>query len=234
MSGTRVEVLIFAQMRALCGEWIQILKRSVSGIPGTVEMTIGGAMQSWTQVSGLSRDTLWDDVLYREEKVSFFTELQPIGGLLLGVWMQYGSQVDFANSRLGDQLRINPFMDWNINRHLLLKLQATLLDLDTQEGNQIFDAGVYDLRLTWQFNRRSFLRFTTQYQDVERNVDEYIDDVDANTRDMGRQLLYSYKVNPVTVFYLGYSDNYFQDDSLNKLEEVDRTLFMKIGYAWMP
>jgi hypothetical protein len=199
-----------------------------------IEFGIGGTMQSWTEVGALSRDILWNDVLYKEENVSFVTELQPKSGLLLGVFMRYGSQVDFANSRLADQLRIHPFVDWNINRHLLLKFEATLLDLDTQEGEQIFDASVYDLRLTWQFSRRSYIRFTTQYQDVERNIDEYIEVVDENTRGMGRQLLYSYKVNPRTVFFLGYSDNHYDDDSLTTLETTDRTLFMKISYAWMP
>ncbi len=199
-----------------------------------VNFGIGGPMQSWTQIEGSSRDLLWDDVLYKEEKIRFHTELQPTGGLELGAFMSYGSQVDFANSRLGDQLVIEPFVDWNVSRHLLLKFQATLVDLDTQEGEQIFDADLYDLRLTWQFNRRSFIRLTAQYQDIERNVDEYIDEVDANTRTLGRQLLYSYKINPQTVFFLGYSDNYLDDDALNTLEETDRTFFMKIGYAWTP
>jgi len=199
-----------------------------------VNFGIGGPMQSWTQVNVSSRDLLWDDVLYKEEKIRFYTELQPTGGLELGVFMSYGSQVDFANSRLGDQLVIEPFVDWNVSRHLLVKFQATLVDLETQEGEQIFDADLYDLRLTWQFNRRSFIRLTAQYQDIERNVDEYIDEVDANTRTLGRQFLYSYKINPQTVFFLGYSDSHLDDDSLTTLEKTDRTFFMKVGYAWTP
>ncbi len=199
-----------------------------------IEFGFGGAMQSWTQVGASSRDLLWDDVLYKEEKVYVFSRFRPMGGLELEMFMEYGSQVDFANSQLGDELRFEPSVEWNINRHLLLRLQATLVDLDTQEGEQIFDADLYDLRLTWQFNRRSFIRLTAQYQDIERNVDEYIDEVDANTRTLGRQLLYSYKINPQTVFFLGYSDNHLDDDALNILEETDRTFFMKIGYAWTP
>ena len=194
----------------------------------------GGSMQSWFQFGYLTRDVLWDDILFAEEKVSFFTEFKPKGGLELGIWIRYGDQVDFANSRLGDQLRIEPFFEWNLNRHLFMELRGTMLDLDTKQGEQVFDASVYDLRLTWQFSRRSFLRLSTQYQDIERNVDEYIDDVNANTRNMGRQLLYSYKINPQTVFFLGYSDNHFEDDELNTLEETDRTFFMKVGYAWTP
>ena len=106
--------------------------------------------------------------------------------------------------------------------------------MDTQQGASIFDARVYDVRLTWQFNLRSFIRLTSQLQDIRRNPDEYTDPVDARSRNMGRQLLYSYKLNPQTVFFLGYSDALIDDDALNGLTTTDRTWFMKIGYAWTP
>lgn len=194
----------------------------------------GGSWQSWFQFGILSRDQLWDDVLYKEEKVSFYTRFRPIGGLELGIWTRYGDEIDYSNSQLGKQLRIEPFIEWNVSRNFLFSLRSTILDMNTQEGDQIFDASVYNVGLTWQFSRRSFLRFTGQYQDVERNVDEYIDEVDARTRNMGRQLLYSYKINPQTVFFLGYSDNLFEDDDLDSLETTEKTWFMKIGYAWTP
>ena len=73
-----------------------------------------------------------------------------------------------------------------------------------------------------------------QHLDITRNADVYVDEVNANTRDVGRQLLYSYKINPQTVFFLGYSDNLTDDDILSGLTETDRTIFMKIGYAWTP
>ena len=195
---------------------------------------LGGPMQAWYQVGVLSRDTLWDDVLYKENKFSFYTEMKPKGGLMLGVFARYGDQVDFDNSRLGDQLRVEPFLDWNINQNLFLRLRATLLQLDTKQGEDVFDAEVYDIRMTWQFNRRSFLRFTTQYQSIDRNQDVHVEEVDARERDVGRQLLYSYKINPQTVFFLGYSDNHIDEDDLDGLQETDRTLFLKIGYAWTP
>ena len=146
----------------------------------------------------------------------------------------YGDQVDFENGRLGVELRLSPEISWNVNRHLLVRLDATFVTLDSKEGGNIFDAEVYDLRLTWQFNSRSFLRFTSQLFDIERNQALHDDIVDERSRDVGRQLLYSYKLNPQTVFFLGYSDQYIDDDQLNGLTETDRSLFMKIGYAWTP
>jgi len=36
------------------------------------------------------------------------------------------------------------------------------------------------------------------------------------------------------VFFLGYSDQYIDEDNLDGLTVSDRTWFMKIGYAWAP
>ena len=125
-------------------------------------------------------------------------------------------------------------MIWNVNRNLLVRFQGVLAHLETESGDTVFDATVADLRMTWQFSLRSYLRFTMQHQDIERNLDVYIDTEDARTRETGRQLLYSYKLNPQTVFFLGYSDQYVDDDSLNEMTASDRAWFMKIGYAWTP
>ena len=152
----------------------------------------------------------------------------------MGLWVGTGERIDFDNSRLAKRRKLEPFVAWNLNRHLSLRIRADLLELETQANEAIIDADVYDVRLTWQFNRRSYLRFTMQHFDITRNVDVYIDAVDANTRDIGRQLLYSYKINPQTVFFLGYSDSLADNDTLRGLEQADRTVFMKIGYAWTP
>ncbi|MGI9220661.1 MAG: DUF5916 domain-containing protein, partial [Woeseiaceae bacterium] len=207
----------------------QVLERKFLSFLG-----VGGSMQSWTQIGIERGDVLWDGTVFSSDKLIFFSNLKPVSGLELGLYASYGDQVDYANSRQGEELRLEPRAEWNINRHLLMRLQATISQLDTEEGQQIFDASVYDLRFTWQFNRRSFLRLTTQFQDIKRNPDVYTFEVDERSRNMGRQLLFSYKLNPQTVFFLGYSDNHFEDDELNSLEQTDRTWFMKIGYAWTP
>jgi hypothetical protein len=196
--------------------------------------SVNGPLQSYVQVGGLTRDVLFDDVLFHEDKISLYTEFKPIGGLYLGIWLRAGDQIDFANTQLGDQVALRPRITWNINQHLMARLNSSLVTLDSKEGPNIFDAKVHDLRLTWQFNVRSFVRITVQHQDIKRNQDMYIDQVDARSRDIGREVLYSYKLNPQTVFFLGYSDRHIEDDEINSLTSTDRTVFMKIGYAWMP
>ena len=111
-------------------------------------------------------------------------------------------------------------------------------------SERLYDANVSNLRFIYQFNRRAFLRLNLQNVDYGRNLDNYLEenreDFDANTRKVFSQILFSYKINPQTVFFLGYSDNYcnrnYTDDRGrfdDSLIQTNRTIFTKIGYAWM-
>jgi hypothetical protein len=155
-----------------------------------------------------------------------------VSGLNLEFFAQMGDEIDYDNTRLGDQVYLQPSFTWNINRNFLLDVRSIFASLDTKEGEKIFDASVLDARLTWQFSVRSFLRVTLQQSDTSRNPDVYEDEVDAESSNVGRQLLYSYKMNPQTVFFLGYADQYIDEDHLDGLTASDRSVFMKIGYAW--
>ena len=87
--------------------------------------------------------------------------------------------------------------------------------------------------------QKSYLKLSLVYSDTKRNPlnnpmtnnGGYFTERDKN---LSTQLIYSYKLNPQTVFFLGYSDNSYQDDDLTNLERNERTFFTKISYAWMP
>ena len=152
----------------------------------------------------------------------------------VNIYARNGDQLDLANSRLGEELRLRPNIEWNVNQHLLLRVQHTAARLDTADGERIFKADLTDLRLTWQFNVRSFVRFTTQRQLVRRNVAVYIDpSTESETLTVGTQLLYSYKLNPQTVLFVGYSDSAREDVDIADLARTDRTVFTKLSYAWL-
>lgn len=193
---------------------------------------IGGPLQSWMQIRLQTGAEMAGGVLFEKNGLNLYAQFQPRGGITMGAFVAYGDQIDFANTRLGDQLLMEPFIRWNINRNLQMHLRGVKASLDTKQGDKIHDASILDARVTWQFNLRSFVRMTLQQSDVSRNPDVYIDDVDARSRNVGRQLLYSYKLNPQTVFFLGYSDQYVDDDDLDGLTVSRRSWFMKIGYAW--
>ena len=100
-------------------------------------------------------------------------------------------------------------------------------------GRRLYTANVSNVRLVYQFNKRSFLRTNIQYVDYRYNTVLYEDDMIPLKKKMFSQVLYSYKINPQTVFYLGYSDNYYGDHEVRFIR-TNRTFFTKVGYAWMP
>jgi hypothetical protein len=122
-------------------------------------------------------------------------------------------------------------MNWVVNRHLRLELNSSRVALETQDGAEVFDADVLDARVTWQFDLRSFLRLTYQESDIRRNPESYVDDVDTLSRNAGRQLLYSWKMNPQTAFFIGYADTYVDDNEPGTLAPSDRRWFLKISYG---
>ncbi len=165
-----------------------------------------------------------------------FGQFRPRSGLNISLQLNRGEQIDYTNSRLADQRRWQPQVDWNATRHLLVRLRYTSDRLSAKDGPTVFSAKLTDLRLTWQFNVRSFVRLTLQDQDVTRNVDLYVNRLltDPSTSSRATQLLYSYKLNPQTVLFAGYADNEIEDDFTSELEKTGRTLFFKLSYAWTP
>jgi hypothetical protein len=194
-----------------------------------------GPMQSYAELGGGTREEYWNGVVYDLQGLFMYGQFRPRSGLNINMQLQNGEQIDFANSRLADARGYRPQIDWNATRHLLVRLRYSADRLSTKEGAMIFDAKLTDLRLTWQFNVRSFVRLTLQDQDIERNVAAYLNPAtDPRTESLASQLLYSYKLNPQTVLFAGYSDSSIDDVNTGNLEMTGRTLFFKLSYAWTP
>jgi hypothetical protein len=84
----------------------------------------------------------------------------------------------------------------------------------------------------YYFNVRAFVRAILQYTDIERDPALYTFPVEERTRRLFQQYLFSYKLNPQTVLFVGYSDNASNVNVPSiDLQQTNRTLFIKIGYA---
>jgi hypothetical protein len=142
-----------------------------------------------------------------------------------------GDWVDFANVRPADRLHLRGSLDFDIGRHLELELSHTYSSLDV-EGGQLYQANVPQAKIVWQFNTRTFVRGILQYTDIRRNNDLYEDEVNELSKDFFVQLLYSYKVNPRTVFFAGYSEGGSQNQDIS-MTTTNRSVFVKLGYAWL-
>ncbi len=80
---------------------------------------------------------------------------------------------------------------------------------------------------------RAFARVILQYLDLRRDAALYAAAIEPKTGHLFSQWLFSFKLNPQTVLFLGYSDNRRGEGAVG-LTQTDRTFFVKVGYAWLP
>ncbi|AWL11607.1 hypothetical protein HMF8227_01126 [Saliniradius amylolyticus] len=207
-------------------------------------ITLDAVKQSYVQLGyverqrvGQRRDTsrlaidgntrLYDEYLYY-----LFAEMRPNANWYMNLDIQHGEQIDFANDRLGDHFRFQAVADWNLGAHFKLKLRHTYRSMDAADA-PLFTANLTDTRFIYQFDAKQYLRLSLIYSDIERNQANYLDDVTEQSTDLGTQLLYSYKVNPLTSFFVGYADHGFTDDVVAGYTRDEQSVFMKFSYAWM-
>ncbi|WP_158965678.1 carbohydrate binding family 9 domain-containing protein [Paraglaciecola sp. L3A3] len=208
-------------------------------------LSVHGQNQSYWEFGLLHRDSvgLRDDpsvlsirdntTLFTEDVVSIFFETRLISSFYANFYSSYGDQIDFDNNRLGTQFQFNPQVTWDIGKHLQLNLRHTYKKLDIEQDN-LFVANLTDLRVTYQFDQKQFLRIILVFSDINRNQDLYLyHSVDNKQKYLGSQLLYSYKLNPLTKFFIGYSDSAEQNELVSSLTSHEQSIFMKFSYAWL-
>jgi hypothetical protein len=122
-------------------------------------------------------------------------------------------------------------VELKLGRHVNAQLAHTLQRLEVP-GGELFEANLSQLRLVYNFNVRALARAILQYTDITRDPALFPFAVEAETERLFTQLLLSYKLNAKTVFFLGYSDNSLGGVDLS-LTRTDRTVFAKIGYAFL-
>ena len=191
-----------------------------------------GKMRSYLQAGGGQRVRYWNGVDYDETFYTFYGEFTPIGSTELSLFYRGGDQIDFRNNDIG---KINSFelgTSGNFGTNVSYKFSYVDEALD-RDGGSVYHAQLMDARLSWQFNLRQRLRLALQYGTTAFDQNLNMALVPEQLSDIGTQLVYSYKINPRTVFYAGYSDNYFGTDNIDTFQ-TERSLFLKFGYAWQP
>ena len=189
-----------------------------------------GPRQSFVRAEVTAGDLVFDGRRFDTHRVRLFGEFQAHADVHLYAGASAGKHVDFAHARQGDQLRFDSGVRWNVGRHLRLTLDHNYETLDV-DGGRLFTANLTQLRTTYQFNVRTFVRWIGQHLDVQRNPSLYTLEPDPRSRDFFNQLLFSYKINPLTVLFLGYSDTHIGTSQIDLTQE-SRTFFLKVGYAW--
>lgn len=202
-------------------------------------------MQSYTVLGLINRDRVGrrhdnsslaiDDntQLFNETLAWLHTELSPTRTMKLKLNANYGDQIDFSNDQLGTQLKLTPELDWKILDNLSIDISHTYRTMDVDSG-RLFTANLTDSRINWHININNFIRLSAIYTHIERDPSLYqYSQPDALQEMLNNEVLYGYKLNPQSVFYLGYSNGLISDENIETLTRDEQTYFMKLSYAWI-
>jgi hypothetical protein len=211
-------------------------------------LSIRGDYQSFVEVGYLKRDRVGlrrdpsilaidgNSDLFTERQWRLFIEAQPNEIVEFYSFASIGDQIDFDNNRLGERFFAEGEIELNLGRHLYVGAFYLYSDLESNDA-PLFTARILDTRMTYQFDQRQFLRLIVSYSSVDRNLSNYDpalqNYLDAESQDIGFQLLYSYKINPLTKFFVGFSEASFDNDRLNSFTSAEQSVFMKFSYAWL-
>lgn len=188
-----------------------------------------GPAQSFFNFDFNTGEKAYRGLLFDETFVKARTGLKISKILVLALASKYGDQIDFTNIQNGTIFSLTPQMELKLGSHLYTYVGHNFEKLDV-EGGRLYSANLTNLHFVYQFNKRTFLRTIFQYADYKFNTDLYPDNRDPKYEHLFSQILFSYKINPQTVLFLGYSDDYYGYQIIS-LTQNNRTIFMKIGYA---
>ena len=100
---------------------------------------------------------------------------------------------------------------------------SRLVDRRTDTG--VFDVNIVRAQTTYQFTDRFLIRNITQFNTFDKTFDGNV--------------LFTYRVNGGTVFYVGYDDHYRQGNHISATifpddtwQRTNRAMFMKLQYLF--
>jgi Domain of unknown function (DUF5916)/Carbohydrate family 9 binding domain-like len=188
----------------------------------------------------LPRDVVvYQGVRYEYPRPNVVFGIKPNGDLNLRLIGRFGGGVDYDNGRPAtDVLQLGPAIEYRPWPRVSLTLSHNL-DRLAVEGGRLYLANLTQLRAVYYLNVRTFVRAILQYTDISRDPTLYTFEVEPRSRRLFGQYLFSYKFNPQTVLFLGYSDTSTNavtptnNTATTGLERQNRTFFVKVGYAWI-
>ena len=176
-------------------------------------------------------------IAFNKTRYSLGGNVRTIQAITFGGFFGFGDQVRFSD---------NPFLGTGSSGGLFMtvrplsRLQSrininTSRLIDPLDDTEVFDIKIYRAQTTYQFTDRLLLRNIMEYNTFDRTV--------------GANLLFTYRVNSGTVFFIGYDDHYQQGDLIldtdgdpasfgnsrfftTDLLRTNRAFFTKISYLF--
>jgi len=191
-----------------------------------------GPYQTQVQFNMPHDQVVYGGKSYEHFRPNFYAGIKPSGRTAFSLTARFGDGVDYANNRKATGVvQLGPAFEYRPITRVSFGLSYNLDQLDV-DGGRLYRANLAQLKVMYYFSVRSFLRAILQYTDISRDPALYTFPVEERTRRLFQQYLFSYKLNPQTVLFVGYSDNSANVTAPSiDLLRTDRTLFVKIGYA---
>ncbi|NIO10449.1 MAG: hypothetical protein GTO40_21560, partial [Deltaproteobacteria bacterium] len=129
-----------------------LLNRSAS-----LWFSYSGTMQSYLFVRGWRMMEAFNKKEF--DQTFFYLEggLWPASDLIVSVSTLFGDEIDYANTRLGNRIRVTPNSSYNLGKHLRLSLSHTYERMSVQDA-RLYTANISQLSAVYQFNVRTFFR----------------------------------------------------------------------------
>lgn len=196
-----------------------------------IELSVNGEgpLQSHIFANLGLRKFIYEETQFDQIYQKFFFSLNPSKKIKLEIFGRFGDGVDYDNIKAGKIFILSPEITYKLGQRASISADILFSNLNIGKEN-LFKAFLSDVKFLYHFSKKMFFRGIVQFYDIKRNVELYVNEVEAKEQNVFTQFLFSYKLNPRTVFYLGYSD-IFEGYTGIKLLRSQRSLFIKIGYA---
>jgi len=244
-----IRAMVFRQIWGKSGQWFNLVRLGLAGEAiydhsGTLTdriLVLGlmyqGQLETQVNVHGIFSKTVYGGQPFDYASATLESHVRPFSGSEFGLEGLAGQAVDFENLRLANTLALGPRVSLNLGRHFNITASHDYERLFLG-GRTIYTVNLTQGRFIYNFSVRAFIWAILQYQNLDRNPEMYLSPVDSRDQTLFTQFLFSYKLNPRTVLFLGYSDNGFggnlDPSGLGRvaITRTDRTFFLKISYAW--
>jgi hypothetical protein len=173
---------------------------------------------------------LYNQEMYDLLSGSLTLRMKPVKGLSFGFTAITGDAIDYYNSRLASCNSFSPDVELSLGRHINLNFSHSIEHLSYLD-NKVYTANISQGRVIYNINTKTYLLCILQYRSVSRDTSQYAVPVEKLSKSVFTQFLFSFKFNPRTMLYLGYSNNSLGTNSID-LKQTDQTFFMKLGYAF--
>ena len=203
-----------------------ILTNQNIGLEGALQ----GPLQSKLYFSVSTNKEYFNGVTFDLNQMLFNFEMQPTGSMKWRLDGELGNGINSFNTQKGDVLAFSPGVELKVGKHINLNLSHAFQRLDIERG-RLYQEDLTEARFFYHFDVRTLIRLIVQYRRIDRDPTLFPTPVPSEDNRLYLQLLGSYKLNPRTLVFVGYSDNYMGLHDV-RLTQMNRTFFIKLGYAW--